>query len=247
MAVIRAQVDKANPDTLSSLVAALRGMEATLRNARFSGQHPRYRVDDESARQMVRNRWSVVDLLVKATEEAGAHRVEEWCILPPDLNTWLRGAIRSAGHAIEYVGVNPDLNTWRRATVQNGQVDQEDEEARRQVNGIQFIAGHWYERGTWQHFVYQVQSLRVEIESLICEKNKAGVVRHNPKQEARDRWIYKQCCQVTRTLKQIKTKLKQLASKKGWRPIGTIQGIRQRASVYAKRHNLPAPPPRQNL
>jgi hypothetical protein len=65
--------------------------------------------------------------------------------------------------------------------------------------------------------------------------------------EARDKWIYRQCCDLRKTLGQIVVELGRIAGEKGWRKISRIQGIRSAAFRYAKRHGLDAPPPRQNF
>jgi hypothetical protein len=68
------------------------------------------------------------------------------------------------------------------------------------------------------------------------------------KMEARDKWIYQQCCKGNEMpLDKIVAELKRCASKRRWRVINSIQGIRIAAARYAKRHGLKAPPSRQNL
>jgi hypothetical protein len=60
--------------------------------------------------------------------------------------------------------------------------------------------------------------------------------------EARDKWIYDECCNVT----PYDTIVIRLRKKpKTWPRIDTKQGIRQAGQRYAERHNLPPIPPRQ--
>lgn len=60
--------------------------------------------------------------------------------------------------------------------------------------------------------------------------------------EERDQWIYEKCCSGT----PYKIILSELKNIKKWQPIGTVQGIRDRSKEHAKRHNLPAHPPRRS-
>jgi hypothetical protein len=64
---------------------------------------------------------------------------------------------------------------------------------------------------------------------------------------ARDAWIYRQSLSSTRTYKEIMAELKRIAPEKGWRPIRSIQGIRNRAINYANTKGKPPPPRRQNF
>ena len=63
--------------------------------------------------------------------------------------------------------------------------------------------------------------------------------------EARDKWIYRQCCNEDLDLKAILKRLREQCQKKGWSEITTIQGIRRAAADYADRHGLGRPPRRQ--
>ena len=45
--------------------------------------------------------------------------------------------------------------------------------------------------------------------------------------------------------KTIQIELGQNCKEKSWFPIGTANGVRDRAIMYAKRHGLPEPAPRQ--
>jgi hypothetical protein len=68
------------------------------------------------------------------------------------------------------------------------------------------------------------------------------------KQEARDKWIYKQCCKGREMpYGTIIGQLKKMAIAKRWEPIESIQGIRSAAMNYAERSKLPPIPNRQNL
>jgi hypothetical protein len=80
------------------------------------------------------------------------------------------------------------------------------------------------------------------------EKPKPAKGRRDPKLEARDRWIYRQCCKgKMMPLDQIIAELKRIAREKGWEVIESPQGIRSAAARYAERHGLEAPPRRQDL
>jgi hypothetical protein len=68
----------------------------------------------------------------------------------------------------------------------------------------------------------------------------------NRKLEARDRWLYQQCCARV-PYKAILSQLKNLGPGKGWQRLGSIQGIRKAARSYAKLHDLPYPAPRQQI
>ncbi len=67
----------------------------------------------------------------------------------------------------------------------------------------------------------------------------------NPTQDARDNWIYSECCNLT-PYQKIVVELKRLAQTKSWAQIGTPQGIRAAAIKYAEHHNLDPIPNRQN-
>jgi hypothetical protein len=70
----------------------------------------------------------------------------------------------------------------------------------------------------------------------------AGKVERDPQTEARDKWIYEQCCKRDLTLEAIGNRLPK--ENRQWQPM-TKQGVSQRARDYAARHGLPAPPRRQ--
>ncbi len=76
-----------------------------------------------------------------------------------------------------------------------------------------------------------------------------STVGRDKNQEARDKWIYQQCCKgKMMPLSKIVAELKRKTQKeKGWALISTIQGIRGAAVRHAKRNGLPPPPSRQNL
>jgi hypothetical protein len=72
--------------------------------------------------------------------------------------------------------------------------------------------------------------------------------RRDPKLEARDKWIYQQCCKGRAApYLSIIAELKKKAQAKGWEPIDSPQGIRRAASKYAIAHDLPQPSRRQDL
>jgi hypothetical protein len=67
--------------------------------------------------------------------------------------------------------------------------------------------------------------------------------RWDEKTEARNRWIYKECCKCT-VYSSIILQLSRNA--KGWKKISTAGGIRRAAQEYAKRLRLADPPLRQS-
>jgi hypothetical protein len=70
--------------------------------------------------------------------------------------------------------------------------------------------------------------------------------RRDRKIEARDRWIYRQCCDRV-PYKEIVANLSRCSPSKRWQRITSKQGIQNAALRYAKRNQLALPPPRQNL
>jgi hypothetical protein len=71
-------------------------------------------------------------------------------------------------------------------------------------------------------------------------------VRVDKKKEARDKWIYEQCCKGTAHDK-IAADLKKRAPKKGWRIVSSKQRIQQIGNEYADSHGLERPPSRRGL
>jgi hypothetical protein len=69
-------------------------------------------------------------------------------------------------------------------------------------------------------------------------KRRGSRTARDSKLDARDKWIYQQCCEGT-PYKDIVKELKECHRKKGWRRISSVQGVRQATSKYAERHNLP--------
>ncbi len=63
--------------------------------------------------------------------------------------------------------------------------------------------------------------------------------------EARARWVYDKCKDTSITLKEILAEFRTVAGERGWKIVGTINGIRDIAKRYAQRHSLPPPPARQ--
>jgi hypothetical protein len=59
--------------------------------------------------------------------------------------------------------------------------------------------------------------------------------------DARDKWLYDECCKAVK----YETIKRQLAEKKGWEPLDSIQGIKLAANRYAKAHDLSSIPSRQ--
>lgn len=80
-----------------------------------------------------------------------------------------------------------------------------------------------------------------------CEEERTQVTtvrvgKRDKQTEARDKWIYEQCVGLV-AYDSIARGLKQ---KSKWAAITSKQGIYSAAIRYAKRHNLPTPPPRQS-
>jgi hypothetical protein len=86
---------------------------------------------------------------------------------------------------------------------------------------------------------YAEQSTRVQ------SRPKPGKHKLDPKREARDRWIYRKCCQPRYLYKTIIAELKAISPGKGWSMVATPQGIRWLAAEYAQRHDKPEPPRRR--
>jgi hypothetical protein len=107
----------------------------------------------------------------------------------------------------------------------------------------------------WDAFVIKRQlealnrQIQFELRMVTRPKPQQGAAQKNPTAsifrersvEARDKWIYEQCCNGTYYMK-IKAEVNR---RKGWSKIASIQGIRSAALRYARRHNLPPPPPRK--
>ncbi len=72
--------------------------------------------------------------------------------------------------------------------------------------------------------------------------------RRAPRQEARDAWVYRQCCKGrAMPYDKIVAALKRLAADKGWQIVSSKERIRQIGREYAARHGKSPPPDRQNL
>jgi hypothetical protein len=84
-----------------------------------------------------------------------------------------------------------------------------------------------------------------QIESAVAPKKSEAVkakVKRDKLQEARDKWIYQQCCKGTAH----DTIARNISNKNPkWGKISTKQGVLVCARRYAKRKGLPDPPPRQ--
>ena len=71
-------------------------------------------------------------------------------------------------------------------------------------------------------------------------------VRRDAKTEARDKWIYQQCCKGTPHDK-IVAELKKMAPNRKWKIISTKQRVQQIGNKYADDNGLERPSPRRNL
>lgn len=70
-----------------------------------------------------------------------------------------------------------------------------------------------------------------------------GGIHRDKGTEARDKWIYEECCK----LKAYKLIIAQLRQKpKAWERIESVPGIKRAAKAYAVRHNLELPPARKS-
>ena len=68
------------------------------------------------------------------------------------------------------------------------------------------------------------------------------------KQEARDAWIYRQCCKGrAMPYGRIVAELRRVAASRGWHIVSSPERIRQIGEAYADRHGKPRPPRRQDL
>jgi hypothetical protein len=74
---------------------------------------------------------------------------------------------------------------------------------------------------------------------------RAKAVR-DKKREARDRWIYQQCCKGT-PHDVILAELKRIALLRGWSVVSSKQRVQQIGREYARRHGRKPPPPRRGL
>jgi hypothetical protein len=77
------------------------------------------------------------------------------------------------------------------------------------------------------------------------ERRRATPAARDKLLEARDRWIYRECCKGT-PHDQIVAALKQQAGRKGWQIFSSKQRVQQIGNSYADRHSLPRPPARRS-
>jgi hypothetical protein len=87
--------------------------------------------------------------------------------------------------------------------------------------------------------------LEAELERLL-ETAKRANKRKTDKDHARNKWLYEQRCKGTPD-QEILDELNRIRKKKGWRGIGTVQGVRERADAYAVTEVKPKPPPRRGF
>lgn len=64
--------------------------------------------------------------------------------------------------------------------------------------------------------------------------------------DARDAWVYEQCCKPDVKYDTIVRRLKERAAEENWKIVSTKQGIQEAARRYAVRHKLPPPPSRKS-
>jgi hypothetical protein len=88
------------------------------------------------------------------------------------------------------------------------------------------------------------------LDETLSPETTAQKTRRKPlrdkKLEARDKWIYRQCCKGT-PHGAIVAELRRIAVKRGWQIVRTKQRIQQIGIRYAQQHDLPLPPSRKNL
>jgi hypothetical protein len=115
------------------------------------------------------------------------------------------------------------------------------------------------EDGRWQRLPsmeYEPGTIKARLLAEINWANKeqqAAVRRRKPSPvqrdrmtEARNKWIYNQCCKKI-PHDNIVAALKKLAAKHGWKVVSTKQRIHQIGNEYADAHGLDHPPSRQDL
>jgi hypothetical protein len=76
---------------------------------------------------------------------------------------------------------------------------------------------------------------------------RASTAPRDKQLEALDAWIYQRCCNAQLIYREILSELRKLCPEKGWRQIGSVQGLRAAAKNHAVRRRLPMPPSRQDL
>jgi hypothetical protein len=86
-------------------------------------------------------------------------------------------------------------------------------------------------------------SLDEDVRRNLKRKEEIKPAKKTPN-DARDKWIYDRCCEGL-VYDEIAKELKRIAGKKNWYPIQDKRGILQAAQRFAKRKDLPPPPPRQ--
>src|SRR5262249_39753925 len=75
-------------------------------------------------------------------------------------------------------------------------------------------------------------------------RKKRGYI--DPKSNERDKWIYENLCNQGRKMTCVLNELNNtLVGQKGWEPVSTINGLKDRAKAYARRENLDPPPKRR--
>jgi hypothetical protein len=131
-----------------------------------------------------------------------------------------------------------------------------DVEARERVNDRGHARGqlaHIEEGGHWLHVRDELcKFYNAALEELGRRlpppggKAKAKAIRRDKETEARDKWIYGQCCKGT-PHEEIVAELRRRAANHGWRVVSSKQRIQQIGNEYADRHGIPKPPPRQGL
>jgi hypothetical protein len=71
--------------------------------------------------------------------------------------------------------------------------------------------------------------------------------KRDPKQEARDNWLYQQSLDVSKPYRVVVSELAKQCAARGWQPIDSVNGVRFAVARYAKRHGKELPPRRQDL
>jgi hypothetical protein len=92
----------------------------------------------------------------------------------------------------------------------------------------------------------QAQAGRTTPSSAAHESPCLKTVRHPPKTEARNAWLYEEACKEDRPKWQsLMIQLNRVAENRGWTKLGSVQGVQQAVNRYADANNLPRPAPRK--
>jgi hypothetical protein len=91
----------------------------------------------------------------------------------------------------------------------------------------------------------QRQEKRGGLVVVAAGERRRRVAKRDETSEARSKFAYDLCCDTTIMYKQALSKFQERAEEEKWKPISSIQGLRDVASKYAKRNYLDPLPTRQ--